>query len=111
MSGRGTPRAGSSLEQLLPGAELHAWAAVRLARRTLGRVDRLPACVENVLDAALDEELLEVVPRGRRQQTCPCVLEQELDRLRGVLLVRADDATRPALDPPRGVQPRYDAAA
>ena len=34
----------------------------------------------------------------------PRVFEQAVDRLRGVLLVRADDAGRPALDPARAVE-------
>jgi hypothetical protein len=43
-------------QQFLPGGELHARAPERLAGRSLGDIDRLPAFVLDVVGAALVEE-------------------------------------------------------
>ena len=61
------------LEQLLEAAQLHARAALRLARALLGAVDRLPARVGHVVGPALGEQLLErvAVGIGRRAQRGP----------------------------------------
>ena len=103
---RAAARAGGGA-QLVPGDELDARATVRLARpRSIG-VDRLPARVADVLDAAIDEQLLDRLGGRRRiaplQQSGARVLEQQLDGLGRVLLVRADHAARAALDPARAV--------
>src|SRR5262245_50743892 len=109
--GRSARRRAGGLEQLVPRAELDARAAGGLARRALGRVDRLPARVEDVIDAALAQELLEVVSRDGAERARAGVFEQVLDRLGRILLVRPDHAARPALDPSRDVQAGTHAAA
>src|SRR5207244_1589397 len=89
-------------EQLFPGAELDPRPAERRPAFPLRRVDRLPARVGHARDAALREELLERLvarPLGPAQPPFPRVLEQQLDGLRRVLLVRPDHAARAALDP------------
>src|SRR5438552_1956838 len=85
-------------EQAFPAGELDPRAAVWLAARALVLVDCLPARVLDEVDTAFPEEVLEVLvlvgeDAGAR------VLEQELDGLRGVLLVRPDHAARAAFDP------------
>src|SRR3954452_2708163 len=88
--------------QFVPRYELHARPAQRLATRALERVDRLPARVDDAASAAFVEQRVDGL-RGLagvvRQTAGASVLEQQLDGLCRVLLVRADDAGRPALDP------------
>src|SRR5204863_393132 len=85
-----------------------------LAGRPLDFVDRRPAGVLDDRHATLCEQH---VDRGggrfrfRLEATCGGVLQQELDRLGRVLLVRADYARRAALDPAGAVDARLDAAA
>src|SRR3954463_14411772 len=89
----------SRFQQVLPGRQLHARTAPRLARGPLGGVDRLPPRVLDPVHALALEERLE---RSRRRTGKPArarVLQQELDGLRRVLLVRADHAARAAFDP------------
>src|SRR5581483_3685501 len=91
-------------QELFPGGELHAGPFPRLAGLPLGRVDRPPALVFDVVDALLVEEALERPGAGAGELAGAGVLEQQLDRLGGVLLVRADHAARAALDPAGGVR-------
>src|SRR4051812_48354993 len=97
------------VEELVPRYDLHARPAERLAARALERVDRLPARVDDAAHTAFVEERVDGLGglAGVVRQTAGLdVLEQQLDGLRRVLLVRADDARRPALDPARAVRPR-----
>src|SRR5262249_12319574 len=52
-------RATRGLEQLVPGAELDAGTALRLAALALEGVDCLPACVHDDVDPALEKKLLD----------------------------------------------------
>ena len=72
-------------------------------RRPLDRVDRLPARVRDDLDAALARSASIDPVRPRTRGRGAGILEQEVDRLRGVLLVRPDHPRRAALDPARAV--------
>src|SRR6185437_9322709 len=92
-------------QQLVPARELHSRPAERLAEPSLVLVDRLPAPVLDEVHAAVDEEVLQLAALPLEQAGCG-VLEQPLARLGGVLLVRADDAARPALHPAGGVDAR-----
>src|SRR5205085_11525525 len=66
------------LEQLRPRAELHARAAEGLAAGALAGVDRLPAHVLHMLDAALREQLLERSrARNRADAALLGILEQQ----------------------------------
>ena len=97
----------SHLEHLRDVRELHARAAVGLAERLLVGVDPLPARVVDVLGSALVDEGLEVVVDRRCGQTTGLeVLEQRVDGLVRILLVRTDDPGGPALDPARRVHAR-----
>src|SRR2546423_5597561 len=88
------------VEQLRPGAELDAGAPEGRAAGALARVDRLPAGVLDVLDAAFREQVLQhPLARDYADAALPGVLEQQRNGLRRVLLVRPDHAGRPALDP------------
>src|SRR6266700_242940 len=100
---RAHPPAG--LEQPLPRGQLHARAAERLAGGAFSGVDRLPALVLDVVDAALVEQLLQRRRSRAGDTTRAHVLEQRLDRLGRVLLVRADDAARASFDPAGAVGP------
>src|SRR5437868_471367 len=98
-----------SVEQLVPRDELHARPAERLAARALERVDRLPAGVDDAASAAFVEDRVDSLgcPAGVVRETPGAdVLEQQLDGLRRILLIRADDAARAALDPARAVRRR-----
>src|SRR5262249_669248 len=90
--------AAAVVQQLAPGGELHAWAAVRSAEALLVPVDRLPALVVDVGEAARLEELGQVALSGREQPRLR-VLQDVSGRPRGVFLVGADEAARAALDP------------
>src|SRR4051812_20772679 len=76
---------------------------MRLARLDLGRVDRLPALEGDVVGLALVEQSLDrAAVGGQLRLGDPAgleVLEEPVDRLLGVLLVRADHARGTALDP------------
>ena len=95
------PRSCPGLQQLLPGRQLHARAAERLAGTALGRVDRLPAGVVDVLApcSASNSSRDSAPPCAGRAVPARGVLEQQVDGLGRVLLVRADHAARAALDP------------
>src|SRR5262249_6278004 len=109
--GRATPGAGGrgdaglaarGLQQLVPARELDARPAVPGTALALDPVDQLPAGIHDHLDSALGEERVHRVgarARGLREPAAAGVLEQQLDRLGRVLLVRPDHAARPALDP------------
>mgnify|MGYP003694016357 CR=1 FL=1 len=89
----------------------YAWPTGSLAGRPLDFVDRRPAGVLDDTHAALCEQRVDGGGgrfRLRLKATCGGVLEQELDRLGRVLLVRADHARRPALDPAGAVDARLD---
>ena len=95
------------VEQLVPGAELDARPAVRLAARALELVDRRPAVVSTNGRAALGEQLR----RGRRSPRAAAgrraaSSSSSDDGLGRVLLVRPDHAARAALDPARAVDAR-----
>src|SRR5688572_22167664 len=94
------------VEQRVPGAELDPRPAVGLAGGLLGAVDCLPPRVHHRLGVALREDVLEAAAPARRELPGPGVLEQELDCLRRVLLVRADHAARAALDPAGRIEAR-----
>src|SRR4051794_29395245 len=96
--------AARGLEQVVPARELDARAAELGAAGALDGVDRLPAGVDDGLGAAMAQEDERCV--GRRRVSEPSrarVLQQQLDRLRRVLLVRTDHAARPTLDPASAV--------
>src|SRR5262249_5274287 len=99
-------RASSCCEQLVPARELDARTALRRAVRLLDCVDRLPAGVRDDLNSPVCEQLVDTAgpPLGKTARSG--VLEQELDRLRRVLLIRPDHARRAALDPPCAVEAR-----
>src|SRR5947207_2593625 len=82
--------AAADVEKPVPSGQLHTRAPERLPGRALGCVDRLPAVVLDEVGAALDEEVGEVAALRRGQPPGPRVLEELLDRLGRVLLVRAD---------------------
>ena len=109
-------RGGRSRQQPRPVRDLYPAGAAGLAGVDLQRVDRLPAApVDDAHDAhdALAQQRHDRVgiPRLRRGQHGR-VLQEAADRFAGVLLVRADDPGRPALDPARDVFPcRRHAAA
>src|SRR5581483_9943682 len=107
----GDADAARSVEQLLPGAELDSRATEGLAARALVPVDRLPPRVGDDLEAALLEQRLQPLVRLAGEQPGPRVLEQELDGLGRVLLVRPDHAGRASLDPAGDVEPRRDSAS
>ena len=91
-------------EQLVPGAELHARAAQLLAGGALGR--RSPASPRRRRRRRRARRAARRRSARRRRVRGSAgrgVLEQQLDRLRRVLLVRADHAGRAALDPARAV--------
>src|SRR3954466_3539344 len=88
------------LEQLVPAAELDPGAAERLAGGALALVDRRPAGVDDGACAMLDEERVDVRRGAAVARRVAQVVQEQLDRLRRVLLVRADHAARAALDPP-----------
>src|SRR5258705_425362 len=98
------------LEQLCPGDELHTGATELLAGCALELVDRRPAAVDDRAHAALDEQPIEVLGGSIVPRRVAEVFEQQLDCLRGVLLIGADHAARAALDPPGDVDARGDAA-
>src|SRR4029453_8865305 len=101
-------------EQLVPGTQLYARPTGFLSGRPLDLVDRRPAGVLDDTHAALCEQRVDGGGgrfRLRLKATCGGVLEQELDRLGRVLLVRADYTRRAALDPAGAVDTRLDAAA
>src|SRR5687767_5161451 len=93
-------------EELLPAAELDARAAMRLPGGALREVDRLPARVQHRLESALGEHLLERPLLAGRQEPSLRIVEQLLDGLGRVLLVRADHPGRASLDPAGAVHPR-----
>ena len=99
-----------SREQLVPRAELHARAAELLAGGSLELVDRRPARIEHEPNAAVEQERVDLLRASPLARCRAQILEQELDGLRCVLLVRADHAARAALDPARHVDARRDAA-
>ena len=69
-----------------------------------GGVDRLPAGVVDELHPSGGEEVVERRPgAGMCQPAGPRILEQQIDGLGRVLLVRPDHAARAALDPARDV--------
>src|SRR5213083_1623617 len=75
-------------------------------REALGLVDRLPVLEADVADALLLQEILDGhrVRAPRAQQLLALdVLEEVLDRLQGVFLVRPDYARGTTLDPAGGV--------
>src|SRR5688572_9649125 len=84
---------------------------MRLAARALERVDRLPARIHDHLGSAAREEVVDGAGVARGGASSTGILEHVLDGLRRVLLVRADDARRPALDPSRAVEAGYRRAA
>ena len=96
-------------QELVPGAELDARAAVRLAARCAPsasiasqpayRTTSTPRSASSVVDAPLR-------PPRSGSSAGTRVLEQQLDRLGRVLLVRPDDAGRAALDPAGAVDAR-----
>src|SRR6185437_16692080 len=88
-----------------PRDELEARPPEGLAPAPLVRVDRLPARVLDGGDAALHQQVVELAARGTDELSGLRVLEQQLDRLGRVLLVRADHAARAALDPAGRVRP------
>src|SRR5688572_20882772 len=91
-------------EELVPAGQLHSRSAVRLAPRALDCVDRLPARVHDDLDATAGEQLFERPAVALGKPTRSRVLEEQLDRLRSVLLVRADGARRSAFDPSGAIE-------
>src|SRR5262245_5577861 len=93
-------------EQFVPAHELHARTALLFAARTLEGVDGLPTRVQHGVDPARDQELVDGSASTLGQPAAARVLEEELDRLRGVLLVRSDHAGRAPLDPPGAVETR-----
>ena len=105
---RGAARGG---EELVPGAELHARTAEGSpAARSTASIASQPAYTR--LDAAGREPSRRARRAGlpTARQSPARVLEQQLDRLGGVLLVRADHAGRAALDPAGAVNARRAAA-
>src|SRR4051812_20627830 len=97
------------LDHLFGPAELDARAAVRLAGLDLGGVDRLPALERDVIGLALVEQGLDRAAVGGqiglRHHARLEILEELVDGLLRVLLVRADHAGGTALDPPNCVEP------
>src|SRR5262249_4108058 len=91
-------------QEIFPVGELHARSPERLAGRLLRLVDRLPALVGDERRALRVELFGQITLGGCRELPGAGVLEQQLDRLRGVLLVGADDAARAALDPPGDIR-------
>src|SRR5205085_4157658 len=89
-------------EQLVPADELHAGTPELLAEGALDLVDPGPAGIQDRAGSPLGEQALDRL--GSRvvavaDVSLAEVREQVRDRLRRVLLVRADDPRRPALDP------------
>src|SRR4051795_8800186 len=108
--GRGAPRScpgpAARGHEVLEPDELHARAAVRLAGGALGLVDLLPALPRDGVGRAFGEELgraLGVAQRRGGELPGVGVLDDPGDGVGRVLLVRPDDAARPALDPAHGV--------
>src|SRR4051812_45048128 len=80
----------SGPEKLVPGRELHARPAARLAGRALGYVDRLPTEVLDIRRTLRIEQRVEGLCRVTTDELpVPRVGQQKLDRLGRVLLVRA----------------------
>src|SRR5205823_8572313 len=99
-------------QQLVPRAELHARPARLLTGCPLQVVDRRPAGVLDDAQAALREQRIDGGGGRlglRLEPSRGGVLEQELDRLGRVLLIRADHARRAALDPAGAVDAGLDA--
>src|SRR5215471_622547 len=86
-------------EQIVPPAELHPRSSEGFSHRAFGSVDGVPALVRHDLHTTFDEQAVDPLGRAAGQPTRARILEQELDGLRRVLLVRPDDAARSALDP------------
>ena len=62
------------------------------------------------LDLSADEEVVDARAVSRWKSSSARVLEEEVDRLGGVLLVRPDDAGRASLDPTGAVETGNDGA-
>src|SRR5262245_46124890 len=95
------------VEQFVPRDQLHARSPERLAAGALERIDRLPAGVEDPAHVPLVEERVDRLGGLAGivlEPTLAFILEQQRDGLVRVLLVRADDPGRTALDPPRAVR-------
>src|SRR5918995_71389 len=96
------------LHHLVDLAELDSRSSQRLAALDLGAVDRLPALVGHVVGAALGHERVDGIASraGRLRYAAGLeVLEQAVDGVLGVLLVRAYHSARPAFDPPDPLLP------
>ena len=93
-SGRGPPP-----RELVPSAELHARPAHSSpAARSAASIASHPDCVTTGTPRSASSA--SIADASRPARACrPRVLEQELDGLGRVLLVRPDHARRPALDP------------
>jgi hypothetical protein len=92
--------------EFVPRRELDARATLTGSTLPLEGIDRLPPWIENDVHPTLREEIVESSRARARawQHAATRVLEQEVDGLGGVLLVRPDDPGGPALDPARAVQ-------
>ncbi len=102
--GRGGPDGG---QQGLPLVQRRPGAALRRPQGDLGGVDRPPVVEQHRLRAAGDELVDQVADRSvGPQHAVGGVGQQPRDGLAGVVLVGADHAAGPALDPPGHVLAR-----
>src|SRR5262249_55945972 len=108
---RGATAGPRGVKQPPPAAELPPRPPVRLSPPLLDGIDQLPPCVGHDIDPALSQELVERVLAPGRKPLRKRVLEEGVDRLGRVLLVRPDAPRRVALAPSGAVETRTQRAA
>src|SRR5690349_14755666 len=105
---RSSGRAGCG-EQLLACGELDPRTVLSRSNRLLVGVDRPPPVRgRDRTRLAFGEQRVKacrVIGRTRGQRSCAQVLDETVDRLLGVALVRPEDPGRASLDPAHGINP------